>query len=249
MNGHALVIGTVFQSDDFEYIQPNGMKVPKLRADVTYTASLTDIEAKLRKNDLADLPEYIRALNANVAQCVVQHASNTGKQVSRVGANKFFLDKGYVRMHGGLRAARGYLTSIRPGTEGTLLNINAATSAFLPPVTVADFARDVTDNNMKRLPYASQLLHGATVRILYRRQCYENGVDYNSNQAQLKLFTHFGDGAKKQTFYRLLKTEKDEPKKTDLTDNGKSVYDYFTKGVFNWYLLILCVLMTTQMQR
>jgi eukaryotic translation initiation factor 2C len=184
MNGHAPVIGTVFQSDDFEYIQPNGRKVPKLRADVTYTASLTDIEAKLRKNDLADLPEYIRALNANVAQCVVQHASNTGKQVSRVGANRFFLDKGYIEMHGGLRAARGYFTSIRPGTEGTLLNINAATSAFLPPVTVADFARGVSNKNIKNLDYVSQLLHGATVKILYRRQCYENGVDYNSTQAQ-----------------------------------------------------------------
>jgi hypothetical protein len=64
--------------------------------------------------------------------------------------------------------------------------------------------------------------------------------------AQLKLFTHFGDGAKHQKFFRLKKTEKNEPKETDPDDeHGKSVYDYFRKGLFNWYLLMLCVLITT----
>lgn len=136
------------------------------------------------------MPEYICALNANVAQSVMSNASTTGKLVSRVGANKFFLKRGYVNMHG-LRAGRGHFTSTRPGTDGTLLNINPASSAILPPITVAEFVRSVSDGDLSHsgLRYASQLLRGVFVRILYRRQCYEGGVDYNTPQAQRKIFT------------------------------------------------------------
>jgi len=236
MRNHRDEVGAVFQSREFEYIQSNGRTVSNLRADVTFTCKLTDIKGKLETDDLAALPEYIRALNANVAECVVRHASSSGKPVTRVGANKFFLDRGYVERDG-LRSGRGYFTSIRPGMNNTLLNINTATSAFLPPLSVSEFVRIVQKND--GLDYAAQLLQGMTVRILYKRQLYKGGVNYNSDQARLKVFAQFGVFAKDQRFFRLLKTEIDEPKKVDPTDKqGTSVYDYYTKGEFMFPLHI-----------
>lgn len=40
----------------------------------------------------------------------------------------------------GLLAVRGYYTSVRPTQQGALLNINTATSAFFPTVTLDKFS-------------------------------------------------------------------------------------------------------------
>jgi hypothetical protein len=233
IDGHSDEIGYHFQSKDFSYTQPNGKSVTNLRADVTFTAKLSDIEKKLKEERLANLPDYIRALNAYVAQCVVDHQTTTNKPVTRVGANKFYLSRGYVEMSG-LRAGRGYFTSIRPGTESTLLNINPATSAFLPPVEISSFIRLVVRGRFARaasqedLGYISQLLQGASVRIMYTRSNYEGSeIDYNSEAAQLKVFTQFGKLAKEQKFYELVR-EEGKATVTNMNKPGTSVYDYFT---------------------
>jgi hypothetical protein len=108
--------GHTFQSDSFDYIQPNGKKIPHLSAYVCLITYLADFGESLQTKHLKDLPEYIRAFNASVAQCVEHHQRTTNRPVDRVGANKFYLSNGYVDMEG-LRTGRGYLTSIRSGSE------------------------------------------------------------------------------------------------------------------------------------
>jgi hypothetical protein len=222
--------GYTFQSEAFEYIQPNGKKISQLSAKVCLITRLADIDKSLHTKHLKDLLEYIRALNASVAQCVEQHQHTTKRPVNRVSANKFYISNGYVNMEG-LRAGRGYYTSIRPGSEGTPLNVNPATSAFLPPTTVSDFIRKL-GTNKQALSYIGQLMQGATLKILYRRSNYENSdIDYNSEAARLKIFTQFGCyNAKKQKFYELTDKEEDKPRKAKASDNGTTVYNYFTNS-------------------
>jgi hypothetical protein len=221
-------LNTTKESGDFDYIQPNGKPIKNLRADICLIDILEDIEQKLRQTHLAELHKYIEALNAYVAECIEDNQKNTQILVNRVGANRFFLEKGYVAMKG-LRAGRGYFTSIRPGSDGTLLNINPATSAFLPPVTVARFMGQIGNQRWKsQEKYISQLLHGATVRILYQRDSFDNSdIDYNSEAAQLKIFTQFGLPANEQRFFKMLEKKDNMPRKSDPEDAGMSVLEYF----------------------
>lgn len=230
INGHRSEEGYTFNSTEFEYIQPNGKNFSNLRAEVAFIRHLSNIAEKLSSHHLTDLPEYIRALNACVAQCVENNQEKTGKSVSPVGANKFFLDKGYVTM-AGLRAGRGYFTSIRPGEHNALLNFNLSISAFLPPETVTNFLRKlvVKGSRERKVTYGCQLLGGATLKILYKKSNYTGSdVNYNSEEARLKLFTQFGIGAKDLRFYKLVDSDGDKPRISDPKDPGTTVFDYFT---------------------
>lgn len=217
-------LDTTTSSANITYTQANGEPVTDLWVDATYSETLTDLPAKLRTTDLADLPESIRALNAYVAQSIEENQVNTGKAVTRVGANKFYLDRGYVKM-AGLRAQRGYFTSIRPGQDDTLLNINPVTSAFLQPILVSSFLRTI-----KNEAYAGRPMSKATVKIIYTRSNYVgNAIDYNSEAARLKTFVQFGGkSAKQQKFYKSLLSAQGQPRRTDPDDEGISVYDYYT---------------------
>jgi hypothetical protein len=191
-------------------------------AEVFFVDELSDIKEALKSKHIKDLPEYIRALNASVAQCIVDHSKDTGKKISRVGANKFYITNGYKEMKG-LRAGRGYFTSIRPGTESTLLNVNPATSAFLPPITVSDLIKSIGKHD---LAYVSRLLRGATLRIRYTRANYyqESDIDYNSEAARLKIFTQIGPYfANQQKFYELENKVDGQERKTKGSDRGTTV--------------------------
>jgi hypothetical protein len=96
-----------------------------------------------------------------------------------------------------LRAGCGFFTSIRPGKEGALLNLNQTTSTFLLPVEISSITRTVVKERKpaspKDLNYISQLLRGASVRTMYTRSNYKGSeVDYNLEAAHLKVFIQFG---------------------------------------------------------
>lgn len=228
---NVLKIGYAHNSKEFEYIQPNGKTITNLRVELTYVDHLADIQQILQTKPLAELPEYIRALNATVAQCIEEHQEQTGKKIDRIGANRFYVSNGYKEMRGMLRAGRGYYTSIRPGTDGPLLNINPATSAFLPPIKVSDFIKTMGAMKDNRR-YVSQLLQGATLKILYIRANYEGSeINYNSEAARLKVFAQFGDyDFRKQKFYELEDAVVGQPRRTKDGDLGTTVHDYFTQS-------------------
>jgi hypothetical protein len=229
-------VGTVLPIDNLQYTQLNGKTVNDLRANLTYTGSLNNIEMKFRQDSLAALHNCIQALNANVAESIRRNGRESGTPLTQVGANKFFLDEGFINICG-LRAARGYYTSIRPGKADTLLNINAATSAFLPPVLVSEFIRNVRRRPARgSLRYIEKLLKGATVKIQYIRQNFQEdldaGIDANTDENRLKIFKQFGLRADSQKFFALKERKKgDKGKQIDPRDrNGTSVFDHFKNG-------------------
>lgn len=236
ISDHPLTGNYSWSTGDFEYTQPNGKTVTDLRVDVCFTSHLEDIEKKLRTENLENLPDYIRALNANVVESITRNQENTGIDVVRTSVNKVFLKYGYELVRG-IRVTRGYFTSIRPGKDSTLLNINTATSAFLPPEPVSQLLWDVdprgTTALASRATTVEKLLKGAMLRISYSRANYEGSdVDYNSEEKRTVMFTQFGKGAKAQKFFKLLDEEKGKPRKVDPNDQGTSVWDYFKERKF-----------------
>jgi hypothetical protein len=82
-----------------------------------------------------DLSDEIRALNAIISSAVRLLRTD----LIQVEINQYFVKDAYQVMADGLRAQRGYFTSIRPSVPGPLLNVNTATTTFFPPVLVPEF--------------------------------------------------------------------------------------------------------------
>ncbi|KAI4669037.1 uncharacterized protein J4E79_001080 [Alternaria viburni] len=225
------VPGITFSTDKFRYRQIDGKEADDFRATVSFSLVLDDIPGKLTTQDLANLSDYIRALNAIVAKSVHETAEADQIHLTQIGANKFYLNGAWTDIKG-LRAVRGYFTSIRPGRTSTLLNVNTATSAFLPPGNVSNLLRQSNVLPIKTAGgknYIEKLLSGSLVRVLYHRQNYTNSnVDYNSHESRTKTFIQFGDSVDIQKFYKLLKPTKGQPRQLDLSDkHGTTVRSYF----------------------
>ncbi|KAJ4305566.1 hypothetical protein N0V90_001097 [Kalmusia sp. IMI 367209] len=216
--------GSQISTQPFPFIELNGTLV-NIRATLTFTGILSNINTTLRNANVQHRTEAITALNAIIAQHVRSLRPSrdvTGPPtVTQVGANKFFRNEAFVEMRDvnatmpmGLRAVRGYYTSIRPGRSGLLLNVNKTTSAFLSPITVSDFLRQVRNEAL-----AEKMLKGKTVRIKYVRQNTQEGanrgLDLNREEAREKVVQNFGYAAEIQKFY-------------PTSGPGKTVYDYLT---------------------
>jgi hypothetical protein len=189
-----------------------------------------DIEETFKTTAACDLSDEIRALNAIISRAI--HKLDTS--LIQVGANKFFVKGAFSMMTGGLRAQRGYFTSIRPSMSGPLLNINTATGVFLPPILVSEFLNQCVSNgrlgNRKEvLSYVERMLKNCTVRIIYRRQNYEGGKDMNTEHNRLRTFRHFGATAGEQKFYNVIRDEEGK-KVVDPKDNGIYVYQWYNQG-------------------
>jgi hypothetical protein len=65
--------------------------------------------------------------------------------MTQVGPNRLYIDKGFQPLNP-LCAHRGYYSSVRPGREHILLNVNAAASAFFPPCRIAYIVNRVQAN-------------------------------------------------------------------------------------------------------
>ncbi|KAF2818675.1 hypothetical protein CC86DRAFT_413794 [Ophiobolus disseminans] len=120
----------------------DGKQYEGVYATVKFSTSLENIRHDLQSAPITEVSDHIRALNAFVARYIRQHSNSTKRSVTQLGANKFYRDDAFTRMKNergdlGLRAVRDYYTSIRPCLQGPLLNINAATTAFLNPVLVS----------------------------------------------------------------------------------------------------------------
>ncbi|KAH3913322.1 hypothetical protein HBH56_101590 [Parastagonospora nodorum] len=128
-----------------------------------------------RELDLAGLQNYINASQAASdaefafspivdALNIAVSSSLSRDDVILQSASKFFVKNGYKPLAGGknlksLCTIRGYYYTIKPGMQKVLLNVNAATSAFFCPITVADFLKDET------FTYAEREKHLKTLRL------------------------------------------------------------------------------------
>jgi hypothetical protein len=219
--------GATFQ--DIAWDCPGGRIIEDLKLDIG-SPKCMDILGPFKTKATCDLSDEIRALNAIISRAIHKLCTD----LIQVGANKFFIKGAFSTIAGGLRAQRGYFTSIRPSVSGPLLNINTATGVFLPPMLVSDFLNQCTSDHKLRdltdvLSYVERMLKNCTVRIIYRRQNYEGGKDMNTEHSRLKTFRHFGATAGKQKFYNVIRDEEGK-KVADPEDNGKSVYQWYNQG-------------------
>ncbi|KAF2122670.1 hypothetical protein BDV96DRAFT_639243 [Lophiotrema nucula] len=216
------------------YEQVNGVNIDGLQATISVGTCLTNIRQAFKTKEITELYDYIRALNANISRAIVPQtaavpASNQEPQLTQIGPNKFFINGGFAQMTG-LRAVRGYFTSIRPGAYKTLLNVNTATSAFFEPILLSDFLDKV--GTVDSESSIEKMLRGVTLRITYTRQHFEGKPDPNTPANRLKTFRQFGLVAGKQKFFKLTKKTIGKKVKweSSSTDGGKDVATYFETG-------------------
>jgi len=146
--------------------------------------------------------DVIAALNAMVTRRITD--SRPDFSVTKVGANRLFVNEAFQALETDksnanpnicLRAVRGYFTSIRPGRgNNVLLNVNTATSTFLPPCRVSDLLFYVTRQNEDfryevDLTTVEKWLHGAQLRLVYRRPpVADRDPDINDAKSRFKTF-------------------------------------------------------------
>jgi eukaryotic translation initiation factor 2C len=96
-----------------------------------------------KPNDSA-LPDF--NFNLLLAYLNTVIAKNLTDEVFSTSSHKFFFKNGYETLgrSKSLCIMRGYNYTISPAMEKVLLNVNAATSAFHCPITVAEFLKDNT---------------------------------------------------------------------------------------------------------
>jgi hypothetical protein len=219
----------------------DGKTYPGVYVSVNYTGVLDNIPHTLATGNITEVSDHIRALNAYVARFIREHRDRTTQPITQLGANKFYLNRGFKEMTNkgqnlGLRAIRGYYTSIRPGAQGPLLNINVATTAFLKPCLVSEMLTTLNNNRN----YVERMLRGARVKITYKRQEYEEteGQEFSMNDdlPRTKIFQQFGEVASLQKFFTVLERNEDDPNSERSVaddDNGTSVLQYFKSHVYH----------------
>ena len=136
----------------------------------------------------------LTALNALISK----HVRLNNKGIFPAGPNKFFLTHGRYELDETFDIHRGYFTSVRPGNQGVLLNINLATSAFFRPISVAEFMKAAS-----RLPgEPTDLLKGLLVRIAHQREQFDQDYDPNLEENRKRVIAGFGLPPEKQDFKR-----------------------------------------------
>lgn len=132
----------------------------------------------------------ITALNAFVSKSVVESSD-----VISVGPNKFFVKDDWSPAGNMLNIRRGYFTSIRPGSDSVLLNVNVATSAFYNSIRVSEVFRMCANDRE-----AMASLKGLTVFIRYRREEHDHEYNPNLEQQRHRVIAGFGNRPEDETF-------------------------------------------------
>jgi hypothetical protein len=138
----------------FLYDPPGRKRIRHLYMTVGEQRKLDKINHKFSTSPAHKLADETRALNAIITRSV-KMKDKESKSITQVGANKFYLKGGYEQIKRSLFVKRGYFSSVRPSKNGPLLNVNIATSAFLPAMPVSEFIQQVGKD------YAENFLEGA----------------------------------------------------------------------------------------
>lgn len=214
---------------DLQYPQQNGrpMKLPCVTLEEEQSLDLVSNDS----TSITDNQQQAKtaALNAIVSHYVSERCS----EVMHVVANKFYYRKGYRTMTG-LHAFRGYFTSLRPGSQKLLLNVNTITTAFHQPLLVSQFLQLVNDPDVPRATaeYGREvynLLKNVRVRITYSRSRGAGGAageedadernenDLDDEMNRRKTIMEFGSTPDRQGIN---------------PDGSKTVADYFHDSKF-----------------
>jgi len=216
-----LFTGDFCDIQDLTYVKQSGREasLPLLTVKFRHRLSLGHGTYDLigERNDNREPLLVIKALNAIISHAVCQRNAT---DLHQVGVNRFFLKAGWKDIGTGLLAHRGYFTSIRPGTDRVLLNVNTATSAFFEPILVSDFIK-----TMREKPYhkndkdIEKMLRGVTVRITYDRPVTD-GINRNAEENRRKVIAGLGLSVSQQKFY----TDESDARGTFVWDFYRSSY-------------------------
>lgn len=101
-----------------------------------------------------------------------------------------------------------------------MLNINAATDAFIPPVLVSELLAMMWNDKDR----VEKVLKGTSVKIIYRHKTFEDskaqGVDFNQDLDLTKVFLHSGMAMDEQKFYNTVKKDSKDPRSERITTGG-----------------------------
>jgi len=110
-----------------------------------------------------------------------------------------------------------------------LLNVNVATTVFLPSILVSEILRMLS----KSKKYVETMLRGARVRLAYRRlefkETMEEGISMNDNLQCTKVFQQFGTQAGRQKFFTVLANNSGDQDSTHTVkpaDSGTTILNY-----------------------
>jgi len=219
----------------FTYVVDGGKSV-SMCVTLEHDQTLTGINDALQRDEIQDLTQHLEGLNSILARPILNQSA-TGA-LTQLGANRFFLNDGFKDMLG-LRALRGYFTSVRPGMSGTLLNVSTATTAFFPCCRVSDMLYFIGRNEDLRREVGraglERMLKGVSLRVAYKRTNPKKGENtgdtdtINSEKGRTKTFKQFGRAINIQKFYRY---------KDASDDRGRTVLEYFEAGKISYHISI-----------
>ena len=182
---------------DIEYTKLSGRKYKLAHITFTYlhqldfgpsskiaTTKLLNQEANLNVSGSSDRQAQMRitALNAMISKRVSENDN-----LIPIGPNKFFFKDQFSKIDSLLNIRQGYFTSVHPGCDSVLLNINVATSAFYNPIPL-----HVVFRTYQRQEEAQSALKGLTVWIAYRRGQHDASYDPNLEEHRRRIVAGFG---------------------------------------------------------
>jgi hypothetical protein len=216
-----------------DYVAYGGHLKKDMTIEIKSTTILSNLRATLQQRKVHKCSDIIAALNALITHPVLD--SRPDFSVTQVDQNRFFVNEAFQYLSTArrslelsLRSVRGYFTSIRPGQNNKFfLNVNTATSTFLPVCRVSDLLHYIGIQNAEvqrevDLGDIGEWVYGVQLRLVYKRPNVANReVDINDEKSRLKTFQGFGSTLQDQRFY-------DVSNPNDV--NGRTVLDYFTNG-------------------
>lgn len=173
-----------------------------------------------------DKNQVIEALNIVLAK-------RLGRNVERMGNDKFFVRTSHRDLGQSLMTLRGYSFTVRPGMGEILLQISAGTSAFFRPIALSQL---MDDANTFGNDYPS-ILKGLRVYIDYTRGRSDKAKksDMNKDKRRIKRIFGLGKAADEQEFV----LTKDQDSNTLPQPTTVTVKDYLMSGKclfeYLWY--------------
>ncbi|KAK4897839.1 hypothetical protein LTR27_004611 [Elasticomyces elasticus] len=214
--------GDVSRVYNVKYRKPTGREAELEYVQFTVSASLSFPRTTPTAPTLSLLDaneDTIRGASIHIAALnglISRHVTELAAGVNQSAPNKFFLTNGFDhmahpdnpddvsnRMWSPLNAHRGYYSSIRPGSDSVLLNINTKAGAFLHPMKVSEFMECINHEKYEEYGGAEAVLTGRQVRIMYERASLEkdDSFDPNVDGSRHKTVVALGSVPSKQTFF------------------------------------------------
>ncbi|KAJ8123081.1 hypothetical protein ONZ43_g881 [Nemania bipapillata] len=209
-----------------------------LRLEWTKALSVADLITYLTSPSLetqpVDIPTVVQALNI-----LVNHHPKSSSGVTTIGSAKNFslVDGESFDLEAGVRAIRGYYTSVRAATARMLLNVNVNHSAFYEPIPLDNLMLKFLRSNSNSRIKLSQFIKRLRVRtthlgerknkrgqVIIRPKTISGFASRDDGKGSGKppSVDGFGPGAKEVKFFL-------DPKGDSAPSTGRyiSVYDYF----------------------